>query len=269
LEQDNSTVPRERRGLTRGEVIGTIAILALVFGFGKACLWQVRRLHERRAKNASIAARLAQPPIPFATIMHDTTGALYRRIEIRGTYDDDHAIILPGRALNGTPGVHILTPVIQQGSDTAILVNRGWLPSPDAATVDMSLVPHASDSVVIGLALAFPARNASVSNVGDSIPRAGEFKRVWYTIDERALRAQFPYPLAPFVVQILATPSTRGLPRPLDPPPMDEGPHLSYAIQWFSFAVIAIVGWITFLVRRRTERRTGRVVRAPPHPPAI
>jgi surfeit locus 1 family protein len=248
--------------------MGTIAILALVFVFGRLCLWQVHRLHERRASNAGIAARLAEPPVPAAEIMKDTAGALYRRIEIRGDFDDDHAIILPGRALNGTPGVHVLTPMIQKDG-SAVLINRGWLPSADAATVDFASLPHSPDTVVVGLAVAFPARNASISRTGDSIPKAGEFKRVWYTIDESALRAQFPYALAPFVVQILPSPAHTGLPRPLDPPPMDEGPHLSYAIQWFSFAVIAIVGWITFLVRRRSDRRTGRVVRAPPHPPAL
>jgi cytochrome oxidase assembly protein ShyY1 len=32
---------------------------------------------------------------------------------------------------------------------------------------------------------------------------------------------------------------------------MDEGPHFGYAIQWFSFAIIAIVGWTALLLRRK------------------
>ena len=40
------------------------------------------------------------------------------------------------------------------------------------------------------------------------------------------------------------------LPIPVDPPVFDdEGPHLAYAIQWFSFLVIGLVGF-GFLMRR-------------------
>jgi surfeit locus 1 family protein len=38
----------------------------------------------------------------------------------------------------------------------------------------------------------------------------------------------------------------------LPPPALDEGPHLSYAIQWFSFAAIALIGGAAVAVRNRT-----------------
>jgi cytochrome oxidase assembly protein ShyY1 len=43
-------------------------------------------------------------------------------------------------------------------------------------------------------------------------------------------------------------PGRLGFPRRVDPPGLDEGMHLSYAIQWFAFALIAlvvggVVGW--------------------------
>jgi len=47
---------------------------------------------------------------------------------------------------------------------------------------------------------------------------------------------------SPFVVQLESPDPTRGLPRRWPPPTFDDGPHLSYAIQWFSFALIALVG---------------------------
>ncbi|MEO5510642.1 MAG: SURF1 family cytochrome oxidase biogenesis protein, partial [Longimicrobiales bacterium] len=123
---------------------------------------------------------------------------------------------------------------------------------------------------IVGLVLPFPARGQSVSPTADSIPEVGEFRRVWYTIDENALRAQFPYPLAPFLVQLLPASGGFTIPRALDPPTLDEGPHLSYALQWFSFAVIAIVGWITYLLRNRAVRSGAtRVLRGPPHPPRL
>lgn len=254
-----------RRALTRGEVIGSILILGVVVLFINFCLWQLRRLDERRAYNAAVSARLDAAPVPMSGILADTTGALYRRVQADGRFMNEHSIVLPGRSLDGTPGVQLVTPLQLAGSDTAVLVNRGWVPSADGATIEIDSFPARATGPVIGLSLPFLDERASVS----SRPDAGDgsaFKRVWYNIDDDALRAQFPYPLAPFVLQLLPEEGVRGFPRRLPPPALGEGSHLGYAIQWFSFAVIAVVGWITFLVRRRAERDGAHVVRAPPHP---
>ena len=45
----------------------------------------------------------------------------------------------------------------------------------------------------------------------------------------------------------------------LETPAIDEGPHKSYALQWFSFALIFLVGWITLMLRRGEIRRVQRV----------
>jgi surfeit locus 1 family protein len=253
--------------LTRGEVAGTVLVLCLVALFGRLCLWQLHRLHERRASNAAVAARLGAAPLAAADVVRDTTGALYRRVTLHGHYDDAHSIILPARSYSGSPGVHVLTPFIISDQNVAAFVNRGWVPSPDAATIDLSRVPAPRVDSVTGLVVAFPGRTESVSHVADSTAHAGEFRRVWYAIDEASLRGQFPYPLTAFVVQLLP-PQDRAepIPKHIAAPPLDEGPHLSYAIQWFSFAVISIVGWIVFLMRRRSDRQGGRVRLAPPPP---
>ncbi len=48
------------------------------------------------------------------------------------------------------------------------------------------------------------------------------------------------------------------LPIPVDLPDFDdEGPHLAYAIQWFGFALVGLVGFY-FLVRNKG--RSGQVV---------
>ena len=265
----HDTHPRARNAaaITTGEIVGTILVLIVVVIFSKLCLWQLHRLHDRRASNAGIAARMTEPPIPGAALLSDTSGALYRRIQVSGSFDDERTIILPGRSLNGSPGVHVLTPL--RSGNVAVLVNRGWAPSADASTVDLEELHSKPLPVVTGLALPFPDRSASVSQTGDSTVDAGEFRRVWYTIDEKALRSQFPYPLAPFVVQMLPAPGLTGTPHPLAAPALGEGSHLGYAMQWFAFAVIAVVGWTTFILRRRADRRGGRVTIGPPHPPSI
>src|SRR6185503_12619800 len=61
---------------------------------------------------------------------------LNRRVRAAGSYDPAGEVVLRGRADQGRPGVHLVTPLVVPGVSRALLVNRGWVPSPDAATVD-------------------------------------------------------------------------------------------------------------------------------------
>jgi surfeit locus 1 family protein len=45
----------------------------------------------------------------------------------------------------------------------------------------------------------------------------------------------------------------------IPPPEQDNGPHLGYAIQWFSFALIFLVGWVTLMLRKGEIRRVPRL----------
>jgi surfeit locus 1 family protein len=78
----------------------------------------------------------------------------------------------------------------------------------------------------------------------------------WARLDRRALRTALPYPIHPVYIRQSPDTTRRRFPRPLDPPPLDDGPHLSYAIQWFSFAVLALVfGGVILRQERERERQ--------------
>ncbi|HUF49332.1 MAG TPA: SURF1 family protein [Longimicrobiales bacterium] len=243
--------------ITPAGIAATIIIATVIIVFVRLGSWQLDRLQERRALNARIEARLQAPPLHDATALHDTAGLHYRIISLHGRLDNDRSIILPGRSLRGVPGVHLLTPLLLAERTDAVLVNRGWIASADAASVDLSRLQLRDTAAVRGLVLPFPSPAASLA-LRDSVRSTAEFRRVWFTIDERALRAQFPYDLLPATVQELpdaAAPA--GSPIRLEPPPLNDGSHLGYALQWFSFALIALVGWIAIVLRSRAPRRTA------------
>jgi Uncharacterized conserved protein len=65
-------------------------------------------------------------------------------------------------------------------------------------------------------------------------------------VDLGQIGAQLPYPILPIylLLQTQQPPQQGSLPEPPPLPPLTNGPHLSYAFQWFSFATIAIVGCV-------------------------
>ena len=237
--------------VTPAGIIGTFIVLIVVATCVRLGFWQLSRLADRRAANAAIAARLDQDPVGDIARIADTTGLAYRRATVRGTFDNERYIVLPGRSLAGSPGVHLIVPLRLAGRTDALLVNRGWVPAADAATIDATkFVVH--DSVEIsGLVVPFPGASQSLAARGE-IATDGAFRHAWYTIDEAALRAQFPYRLRDVMLQELPSAAdTAILPVKLDPPVLDEGPHLGYALQWFAFAIIGIIGWIALVLKSR------------------
>ena len=165
----------------------------------------------------------------------------------RGTYERGHDIVLRGGAYQGVPGVYLVTPLRIAGGDSAVLVERGFVPAPDAVTVDAGTFAEQGELMVTGLARQLP------SGGGNPLQR-GE-RTTWARLDLGALRDSLPFPLLPISVRQAPDPSLPAFPRRLDPPPIDEGPHLSYAIQWFLFATLAVAFAFLVIGARDPSRR--------------
>jgi surfeit locus 1 family protein len=215
-------------------------------------LWQLDRLGERRDRNAVRQARLEQPALDVSDGAPADTAAAYRRAVARGAFDYTREVILVGRSRRGVPGVYLVTPLRLAGG-SALLVERGWVPSPDARTAELSRYREGDSATVEGVLLEVPS--------GGGFPEgARETDRGWPLYLRRAapaeLRERYPYPLAGLVLRRAAVPPG-ALPelRPVPLPELDDGPHLSYALQWFSFAVIAVVGSAALALRERRGSR--------------
>lgn len=236
--------------LTRGGIIATVLVVVVAATCIRLGFWQLDRLEQRRARNAAVSTRGAAPPIPVArAAAMDTSALTWRRIVAVGEYDNARTIILAGRAHDGRPGVFVLTPMRVAGAP-AVLVDRGFVPTPDAATIDLAALKLGTRDSVLGLARTYdpPGGRHGGAVVGGR--GAGGGVRV-YRLEPGALRELFPYRLASFWVQALPDTSAPAVPQRTGPPELDEGPHMGYAIQWFGFAAVAIIGGLALALRRR------------------
>ena len=240
-----------------------VAFAVLAAGlFVRLGFWQLHRLGERQAANAVISARQSAPVVDLRTLGGDTAAGRFRRARVAGTPDYAREIVVAARSHEGSPGVNILTPVRVAGTDTAFLVNRGWVYSPDGVTVDLAHWRE-TDTVFTGYTAALGVLPIGMTDTSGL--------RTVRLLDEHELAARLPYPISP--LNLVAAPAeplpsngaaARPAPVRLSMPSLDEGPHLSYAIQWFSFATIAVVGAIVIAVRTRGGNgakpdRTSRV----------
>lgn len=221
-----------------------LSVLAIAIAISCIALgsWQIRRLWSRQAANKIVAARRFAPEVELDSLPRDTAAAHFRRVHLRGIYDNAQEIIYTLRGRNGSPGVNILTPLLRTGKDTAVLVNRGWVYSPDGTTIDTQPWREADTLNGHGFVETFPTQGP-FPEPNPARPRT--FRR----LDRTALSKVFSYPIASYYVVLMDSATSPSAPPRVEQTPLDEGPHRNYAIQWFSFAAIAIVGLGIFLRR--------------------
>ena len=224
-------------------IIGLMLIAAVCLRLG---FWQVERLSERRAANQAAIVARAKPPLQLAAGADWSAEELSGRwIEARGVYDREHEVVLRGQALQGSPGVHLLTPLRLAGSDSAVLVLRGFVPAPDAVRAETGSLHEPGTVRVRGLATPIG------SGGGQPIQHAG--RTTWARLDLDALRERLPYPMLPVVLRQTPDSALPRVPRRLPPAELGDGPHLNYAIQWFVFGGMAIA-FAVFVVGRTKAR---------------
>lgn len=208
-------------------------------------IWQLDRLQQRRAQNAVVTERGAAPQMRMSELSgKDTSITHWRKVRVEGVADYAHELVHATRTQNGSPGVHLLTPVRPlDGSwgDTAVLVLRGYLYAADGRTVDFDKAREADTLRLDALLTSFPPIKPGQARMQSS-PRAMRL------LNPDTIATLIGRPVAPFILLALGDTIMTDITRPsrVPAPAITEGPHFSYAMQWFSFASIFVVGFVVF-----------------------
>ena len=234
----------------------TLLVLAAMAVMVRLGFWQLDRLAQRRARNAQIARQLALPPLDLtdAPLPADPNVLKNRRVTVRGQFDFTRQVALLYQNWMGTPGIHLVAPLRIEGSNRAVLVDRGWIPEAEAAPERWSQFDKPGTVVITGfLQLSQPPPRGRTDGKAVASP---SFQNAWYRIDIPALQAQMPYDLLPiYILQAPSDDDGTHLPYRSEPSfDLSDGPHLGYAIQWFIFALILGGGYLRYISSK--EQRT-------------
>lgn len=235
-------------------IVAHVIIVTVAIAFVSLGLWQLDRLAEVKAENATIAARLDGSPRPLGDVLADMgEDAEYAPVEVTGRFVPDEEVLQRSRDRNGVNGFHVLTP-LETGRGEAVLVRRGWVPFELDTPPVAEAAPPAGEVTVTGY---LERSEPQPEGFGQRDPDDGVLERVFRADTARIDRQTSADLVQGYVVHLEEqTPGQPGaLPHPPDRPELDEANHLSYALQWFSFAAIALIGYPVVLRKRIGERR--------------
>lgn len=243
-----------------------LAVLAVLVSLGS---WQLQRLGEASARADAITDRLQREPVPIGQLLDGLTTAETDRLEqlefrpvtATGRWRPDDEVLQRGRAHGGLAGLGLLTP-LELDDGTTVLVRRGTVPFDNELRPPVAAAAPAAGTVTVTGTLERPVPQPD-GGLAQRDPDEGDLEVVFNTDLDR-LGRQLPEPLRPMLLRVDPTTTTPGqLPLPPPRPAPDRGPHLSYAVQWFSFALIGAGMYVLWLVRRarldeRAVTATGR-----------
>ena len=220
-------------------------------------LWQLRRLDDRRAANAAVRAVMSQQPINIGTLGSTADGgsgsevsgsltdalADYTVVAAVGVYLADAEVLIGHRSYLGQPGSWLATPLELQDGRIAVVV-RGWVSRRNVAGVDTRpTAPPSGEVAVTGLAFASVGGGRIAATDVGAVP---ELSRVDLDRFEEVSGLEV---IDVWLRLLEQSPPQPELPLPVPGPDLNDGPHLSYAVQWFFFAAGAMVVYALILRR--------------------
>lgn len=198
--------------------------------------WQWHKADRVEAQAQAFEARVAGRPLALGAALVDAADSQNMPVLVRGEYEAPGQFFLDNQQEQGVPGVHVITPLRIEGSDTRVLVNRGWVAwGASRATLPRVAVPTGTVQVQ-GRAL-WPQQPKSRWVAEDS----GASSELRMRLDLPALSQQAAYPLQPIVVLQDAQDASDGLVRHWPAPENKAAMHRGYALQWFLITLALVV----------------------------
>ena len=217
----------------------TIIALGLVVLCIWAANWQYTRGVDRHARNNVIEERIAQSPIELSARDADPVNNEWQSVSVNGRFDSNQQILLRNRYSEGKYGYEVLT-LFTSNSGEKFWVDRGWVQAGATATTppEVTKVPEADVSITgrFRLDSSLP-RGSFFALPGDGQGLVSE------------LNAQSQLDTEKFYIDLLSGSDPSLTPAvPAQLPPLSDGPHMAYALQWLFFGGLIVYGRI--LIRR-------------------
>jgi surfeit locus 1 family protein len=228
--------------------LATAIMLGICIKLG---FWQYNKADARRNLQTQLTARLSEPVVVLPAKIVALETWRYKRVKFSGQFDTRYQLLLDNQVQNTVAGFHVLTPMQVEGSNTYVLVNRGWVPRTAANVGEMPKLPAIETpqgKQQIEGDIGLPASKFFTM---DTPPAAdGKWQPVWQNLDMARYAKSVPFAVQPFVVRLDAKNNAGGFVRNWAPPGERVTMHLGYAYQWFGFALTLFVIYIVLNIKK-------------------
>jgi surfeit locus 1 family protein len=228
-------------------------IFAITFcGFIVLGFWQIDRADQKNVLNSNYTDRQQEATIVLDknNIMDEKSSLLWRKVEFEGSFLNKQNIILDNQIFNQIAGFNIITPFKIKGSNSIVLVNRGWHPNLKNREMLPVINEIKGERSLLGYIAGFPVSGIKLgkNNIETLNSQIFRFQR----LDTLELNYFLSANVMPYMIY-------------LDPiidkefyenfklPAPDSQKNYGYAFQWFAFAITLLIIFIRLSMTRKTN----------------
>jgi cytochrome oxidase assembly protein ShyY1 len=227
-------------------LIPALATLLTVLLFVHLGNWQADKGERRAAEILQFKARAQQGAYLVGPALLEPSLVQDAPVAVRGHYLPAEQFYVDNRQENGKPGVYLVMPLQISGSQTRVLVNRGWVAWPDRQSALPTVATPAGEVQVSGIATLPSAKKFFL------MPQhADERPQLWSRLDLERFAALHPEPAQAFVILQNADDATDGLVRHWPEPEDRVAMHHSYSLQWYGMAAALVLFFCVASLRKR------------------
>ena len=239
-----------RMFLTPKWMLSHLFVVSMLVIMTAAGFWQLDRLDERKASNAEIRAASEAPAQPIEDLLEQVASGIdvpdQTSVTVEGRFLDDQNLLIANRTFDTEPGFWWVSP-LELDDGRVVIVSRGWIPRDVASGESPQRIEQPSDPAVLSGRFFESVDGGRIGTEVNGVPQISR-------LDLDSVEEVLGIDVADRWVQAIDPDWERGvLPIPVPRPTLDEGPHLSYAFQWFFFTGSTIVAYTLILRRRRRE----------------
>lgn len=208
--------------------------LVLIVIFARLGMWQLSRAHEKKVLLKSFAVRTSQAPL---LTLSQTEDLRFYRAQLRGTFDNDHTLLLDNKINEGKIGYEVYTPFKAGSLDKPVLIDRGFVPLGQSRKT-LPSIKKIHGTVTISGMLNVPPAYFSFGKINDSALPVWPLRIEYLNLSE--LAKFLGHDLCPYVLSI--NPDDAAAYK-IKWQAVTMGPekHLAYAVQWFALALTLLV----------------------------
>jgi len=228
-------------------------IFAITFcGFIVLGFWQIDRADQKNVLNSNYTDRQQEAIIVLDknNVIDEKSSLLWRKVEFEGSFINKQNIILDNQIFNQIAGFNIITPFKIKGSDSLVLINRGWHPNLKNREM-LPIINEISDERILqGHIASFPVSGIKLgkNNIETLNSQIFRFQR----LDAAELNYFFSAKIMPYMIYLdpIIDKELYGnfkLPAP------DSQKNYGYAFQWFAFAITLLIIFIRLSMKRKSN----------------
>ena len=241
--------------MTKKEILkwslSTVLVIIGVFILIRLGIWQLNRLEERRAFNQHYLNQISAATIDLNSDSDEEnlTDMEYRSVQVSGYYDFKNEIFLQNQAWQNQPGYRVVTPLVVEGTNKSVFIDRGWIALNDKETINQ-IDSNYDDLQEIKGIIRLSKSGSDFQSNRNSNENSQSDLFLYVNLDILNLRINGDG--LPVYIQIADDNDNQKPYSELSEIEISEGPHMGYAIQWFFFASLLGLGY-PFFVRKQLK----------------